>query len=464
MQRLDYPKLGETLYLDTLPNGLALAVAVKPGYTRCYASFTTHYGGADRRCRCGGEFIDTPAGVAHFLEHKMFDMPDGDNALSALAANGAQPNAYTSSGLTCYHFESTANFYDNLRQLLRFVSTPYFTDESVQKEQGIIGQEIRMCEDSPDYVIYDELMRCLYDHHPIRDSVAGTVESIAEITPETLYRCHKIFYNPGNMCLAVAGDVDPEQVRAIALELLPAEAGETPGRDYGAPEGLLPARPRFQRAMAVSAPQFLVGVKLAPGLSGDELLRQKLLGGAAMTCLYGSSSPFYSRLYAEGLLNADFFVDSDCAADTVTLLAGGESRDPERVLAEMLAAARSAAEDGLDPAYFTRIMKAAYGGRVRSLSSFSGLCASLTDGAFGGYNAMDAFAMTASLTAEDLRTFIKENLTPERAALSVITPLVEDTPVGAGVPDGPQAAQAPVGAGVPDGPHDAPTEEADGHA
>ena len=257
MQKIEYPSVGEVFYCDTLPNGLKLSVIPKPGFARCFAQFATRYGGADRRFRLGGSFIDTPMGVAHFLEHKMFDMPSGDNALAVLAANGAQPNAYTSSGVTAYHFESTSGFDENLRMLLKFVSTPYFTDESVRKEQGIIGQEIRMGEDDPDRVIYDELLRCLYDHHPVRDSVAGTVESIAEITPETLYNCHRIFYNPGNMALAVVGDVDPEAVRDAAVEILPAEAGEVPGRDYGAPEGPLPAKARFTRAMAVSAPQFL---------------------------------------------------------------------------------------------------------------------------------------------------------------------------------------------------------------
>lgn len=281
-----------------------------------------------------------------------------------------------------------------------------------------------MCEDSPDYVIYDELMRCLYDHHPIRDSVAGTVESIAEITPETLYRCHKIFYNPGNMVLAVAGDLDPEQVRAIAQEVLPAEAGEVPGRDYGEPEGLIPAKPRFERAMAVSAPQMLCGVKLPPSLRGDDLLRQKLVSGIALNYLYSQSSPLYSRLYAEGLVNADFFVDSDSAAETVTLLVGGETRDPARVLSELQSAAAEAAKGGLDPAYFSRCMRSGYGARVRALSSFSGLCASLTDGAFAGYQALDAFAMTETITAEEVRAFIAEHLAPpERWAMSVIAPL-----------------------------------------
>jgi len=426
MRKIEYPAVGETVYRDTLPNGLRLAVIPKPGFTRSVAFFSTRYGGADRRFRLGSEYLDTPMGVAHFLEHKMFDMPDGDNALSVLAANGAQPNAYTASGVTAYHFESTDRFDENLRVLLRFVSTPYFTDESVAKEQGIIGQEIRMCEDDPGYVIYDELMRCLYARHPVRDSVAGTIESIAEITPETLYHCHKIFYNPGNMALTVVGDVNPEAVRAAALEILPAEAGEQPVSDYGEAEALTPAKARFTRAMEVSAPQMLIGAKLAPAEKGTALLRQKLVSGMALNYLYSQSSPFYSRLYAQGLVNSDFFVDTDDAADTMTLFIGGETKDPEAVFAAVAAEAKKVAEDGPDAAYFSRVKKAGYGARVRALSNFSGLCAALTDAAFGGYDCLDSFAVSESITAEELREFIRENLAEERLAMSVITPIGKD--------------------------------------
>ena len=422
MQKTEYPSIGDTMYRDTLPNGLRISVITKPGYTRCFAFFATNYGGADRRFRLGGEYIDTPSGVAHFLEHKMFDMPEGDNALAVLAANGAQPNAYTSSGITAYHFDSTENFDENLRTLLHFVSTPYFTEESVAKEQGIIGQEIRMCEDNPDHVIYEELIKCLYERHPLRESVVGTVESIAQITPETLYNCHRIFYNPGNMALAVVGDVDPEAVRRAAMEVLPPEAGEVPGRDYGAPEGPLPAKPRFQRAMEVSAPQFIIGAKLDTCPGGTELLRQKILAGIALNYLYGQSSPFYSRLYADGLLNTDFFVDMDDAANTMTLLAGGESRDPESVFEQFCAEAEAAAKNGLDPAYFERTKRSGYGSRIRALSSFSGLCASMASADFGGYNCLDAFAVTEAITEQDVREFIKTNLCRERLAMSVIVP------------------------------------------
>jgi len=422
MQKIEYRGIGETLYRDTLPNGLRLSVVTKPGYTRCFAFFATNYGGADRRFRLGSEYIDTPMGVAHFLEHKMFDMPDGDNALSTLAANGAQPNAYTASGITAYHFESTANFDENLRMLLKFVSTPYFTEESVAKEQGIIGQEIRMCEDNPDYVIYDELMRCLYDHHPIRDSVAGTIESIAEITPETLYHCHEIFYNPGNMALSVVGDVDPEAVRAAAMEILPPHPGEIPGRDYGAPEADLPAKPRFLRAMEVSAPQMLMGAKLRPAPEGEALLRQKIVCGIALNYLFSQSSPVYSRLYAEGLLNTDFFADLDYAAGTACILIGGESRDPEAVFDRLCTEAETVAAKGPDTAYFSRVIRSGYGARIRSLSSFSGLCASMADADFGAYNCMDAFSITETVTAEEVRQFIQDNFRRDRFAMSVIVP------------------------------------------
>jgi predicted Zn-dependent peptidase len=175
--------------------------------------------------------------------------------------------------------------------------------------------------------------------------------------------------------------------------------------------------------MEVSAPQMLCAVKLPGGLRGDALLRQKLLAGAALTCLYGQSSPLFSRLYAEGLVNTDFFAEQESDADTLTLLAGGETREPERVLAELCAAARDAAERGLDEAYFRRTKRAAYGARLRALSSFSGLCASLSDADFGGFRALDAFAVSETITAEELRDFIAEHLTPERFVMSVITPL-----------------------------------------
>ena len=200
MKTLTYPRIGEKAIWETLPNGLPVCVVPKPGYARKFAFFTTRYGGMDMRFRLDGQWLDTPAGIAHYLEHKMFDTADG-SAMQDLARGGAEPNAYTSNAVTAYYFDCTEHFYDNLRILLSFVSVPYFTDESVEKEQGIIAQEIGMIEDNPEWQVYRQMMQALYRHSPVRQSVAGSVESIRQITAQTLYDCHKAFYTPANMCL-----------------------------------------------------------------------------------------------------------------------------------------------------------------------------------------------------------------------------------------------------------------------
>ena len=422
MTRTEYRQIGETLYSAQLPNGLELRVIPKKDFSTFYAVFATNYGGACRRFSVDGEKRDTPAGVAHYLEHKMFDLPGGDNALNILSANGADPNAFTSSGITCYYFQCTEGFEENLRMLLHFVSTPYFTDETVAKEQGIIGQEIRMGEDNPGLAVYYNLLKLLYAHHPIRDRVAGTVESIREITAQTLYDCHRVFYAPSNMVLCVEGDVEPDEIERIAAEALPAERAPVPRADFGEPEGLLPAEAFRSEAMEVSAPQFLIGLKLPEGLHGEEALRLRLTATLAMRMLCGSSSPFFTRLYAEGLLNTDFDYEVDAAADTLTVIVGGESRDPEAVLAQFRDECGRAAKEGFESAYFERAKRASLGARLRGLEDFDNVCVSLASGVFDGFCALDAFGLLERVGAEDCRRFVEEYLKPERMAMSVITP------------------------------------------
>ncbi|MEG1632971.1 MAG: pitrilysin family protein [Oscillospiraceae bacterium] len=422
MTNKTYENLSERLYLDTLPNGLAVYVLPRPDYARSFAFFATNYGGAMRRFRLNGEPRDTPEGVAHFLEHKMFDMPDG-NALGTLSANGASPNAFTSSGITAYHFESTQGFDENLHTLLNFVSTPYFTAESVQKEQGIIGQEVRMTEDDPYFRVYNDLLRALYAENPIRDSVVGTVESISHISEKTLYDCHSAFYSPSNMVLCVAGGNDPESVLRIARETLPSEKAPVPEPDFGAPESELPLRARSEREMAVSAPQFMLGSKIKPAEKGRALLRQKLVGSLSLRCLLGRSSPFYNGLYAEGLLRGDFDAEIDYSAGTATFLAGGESANPEKVLERLCSEAARIAQSGQDAAAFERARRAAYGSRLRGLEVFDNLCYDMALGHFGGYLSLDAFELLPEITALECEAFIAENIRPEKLSLSVVKPL-----------------------------------------
>jgi len=422
MQKEYFKNIDETLISEVLPNGLKINIVPKPQFSKSFAMFATKYGGADRRFKLAGQWLDTPAGVAHFLEHKMFDMPEG-NALNVLSARGASPNAFTSSGITAYHFESTSQFEENLQTLLRFVSTPYFTPESVQKEQGIIGQEIRMVEDNPGYVLYYNLLKCLYEASPVRDSVAGTVESIAEITSETLYHCHKVFYNPSNMTLSVVGNVDPEQVLALAREILPAEPGEIPESDYGTEKAVGPFEKSLSVKMEVSAPQFLFGAKLIPEQKGAARLRQMLVGEMALRLLFGPSAPLFNRLYADGLLNGSFEYELDYTAGTAMLIAGGESRNVPGVMDALDKELTKMIAEGIDKTLFENIRRACYGSQVKMLGSFSAFAQALADGAFAGYQPLHSFEEINRIGLDDVHRFIAENITPEKLALSVVSPL-----------------------------------------
>lgn len=423
MKHKHFSKIGEDLYTAELRNGLRVNIVAKPGFRLSYAVFATNYGGAHRRFFLNGRWHDTPAGVAHFLEHKMFDMPDGDNALSVLSANGAQPNAFTSSGITAYYFDCTEGFEENLRMLLKFVSTPYFTDETVQKEQGIIGQEIGMVEDNPGYVVYNRLMRMLYEHNPIRDQVAGSVESIAQINADTLYNCHKAFYAPSNMTLCVASAFDPERIIAIAEEILSDERAEVPEADMGGAESETPIKAFNEEKMEVSAPQFLIGAKVLPATESDALLRQKIVAQLALRVIFGSSGSFYNRLYSEGILNRDYDYEIDYTAGTATIILGGESADPKRVLDEINAEIAAVAAGGLDKAAFESAKRASFGARLRGLEDFDSLCLALADGVFGGYCFLDCFDVLESIRIEECEDFLTTFMAPDRLAMSVISPV-----------------------------------------
>lgn len=430
--RKEYKSVGESLYTGELENGLKIFVIPKRGYNSQYAVFGTHYGGAMRRFAINGETMDTPAGVAHFLEHKMFDMPDGSNALNTLSENGADANAFTGSDLTCYHFSCTENFEGNLRLLLHFVSTPYYTPETVQKEQGIIAQEIQMGDDSPGRQVYYDLLSLLYDHHPIKDAIVGTVESIAEITDQTLYHCHSVFYAPSNMVLCVEGDVDPERIFEIAKDELSPERKDIPQPDFGAAESDFPLSPRKERQMPIGMPEFLIGEKVrnetkkSSEEDGKSILLHRLTAGLALRLLAGSSSPFYTRLYADGTLTRDFDLEIDYAVGTATMIIGGQSPDPDKVLQELLAEANRIREKGFNKAYFSRTRKAMIGGHLRALEDFDGTCVSLVADAFDGFCTLDAIELLPQVTREACEQWIAETFLPEKLAMAVIRPLTQE--------------------------------------
>ena len=421
MEKKLYERIGEEVFRATLPNGLPVYIVPKKGFSRKYALFATRYGGMDMRFEKDGQWLDTPAGIAHYLEHKMFDTQEG-NALQELAKNGAEPNAFTSNAITCYYFDATEKFYESLEILLSFVSVPYFTDESVQKEQGIIAQEIGMIEDNPEWQVYKQLMQALYHTSPARTPVAGSVESISHITAQTLYDCHKAFYTPANMCLVVVGDVKPERIIASANQILPAKSGPLIRRDYGAEEELTTAEHFVSAAMEVSMPTFLVGFKCPPQHGGEQQHRFTAIGELACDVLMGESSPLYARLYAEGLINGSFGAAFDLLPGASYVYAGGDSKDPQAVAEAILAEAQRLVSQGMDGDYYRRVVNANFGAALKALNSFESIAVSMAEGCFQGYDPYRFPEVYDSITVEDVLDFLRQNMTRDHMALSVITP------------------------------------------
>ena len=421
MEKKLYERIGEEVFRATLPNGLPVYIVPKKGFSRKYALFATRYGGMDMRFEKDGQWLDTPAGIAHYLEHKMFDTEEG-NALQELAKNGAEPNAFTSNAITCYYFDATEKFYESLEILLSFVSVPYFTDESVQKEQGISAQEIGMIEDNPEWHVYKQLMQALYHTSPARTPVAGSVESISHITAQTLYDCHKAFYTPANMCLVVVGDVKPERIIASANQILPAKSGPLIRRDYGAEEELTAAEHFVSAAMEVSMPTFLVGFKCPPQHGGEQQHRFTAIGELACDVLMGESSPLYARLYAEGLINGSFGAAFDLLPGASYVYAGGDSKDPQAVAEAILAEAQRLVSQGVDGDYYRRVVNANFGAALKALNSFESIAVSMAEGCFQGYDPYRFPEVYDSITVEDVLDFLRQNMTRDHMALSVITP------------------------------------------
>ncbi len=421
LTRSEYPGVGDALYSGTLANGLTIYVVPRPGFRKKHACLSVNYGGAMRDFTLGGARHETPAGTAHFLEHKMFDLPEG-NALNILTSRGAEANAWTGADTTAYYFECGEGFYENLELLMKFVSTPYFTPEGVEKERGIIGQEISMTEDDPGFALYTEAMGALFARHPLRESVAGTRGSIAAISPETLYACHKAFYVPSNMCLAVCGDVDPEHAAEAAALCSPPGYVPAAEPDYGEPEALEPAARRAGRSMDISDPMFMAAAKISCGLPRSaEGLRFITAGQLAVQALLGPGSGFYTTLYAEGLLRSDFFRYVSPAAGTLVFACGGTASEPEEVFERLCDALGRAAED-FDAGAFERARRAAYGAGLRGLDSAASLCRELAAGRFGGYNFYESFNALGSVTAGEAQDFVRGYLRPDRLALATVSP------------------------------------------
>ena len=426
MTKFEYPELGEVLYKEQLSNGLTVIVLPRPGFSRKLAYFVTDFGSIHTDFLLEGKEIHAPAGIAHFLEHKMFDLP-GDRDVSAeLAALGAGTNAFTSYDMTAYYISCTENFEPALRLLIEFVSTPYFTEESVQKEMGIIDQEIGMNEDTPDSCLFEALMQSMYREHPIRVPILGTSETIRQITPELLHECHRAFYTPGNMMLCVIGDVDPDRVAEIALEMLGEEKRPVGQKLRPWQEDMTPVSGGGELEMEVAMPMFNIAFKAEPTGKGEAAIRQEIVADLAAEALFGESSALYLKLYEDGLIDSSFGGGFETIDGMAMLLCSGDSDDPEAVRDAILEEVGRLAETGLEEQHFTRMKRSAFGRRIRDLDSFDSTCFRMCAYHMGGFDYFKFPELYQQITPDELVQFLIRTVQPQRCSLSIVDPLKEE--------------------------------------
>lgn len=412
--------LRERMEERTLENGLRVCYLPKEGFSKTFAILATNFGSVDASFTIDGERHDTPAGVAHFLEHKMFEDEDG-NALQKFARTGASPNAFTSHTMTAYHFSCTDRFEENLEILLKFVFTPYFTEENVAKERGIIGQEIGMMDDTPSWRLFCGLLEGLYRNHPVRVPIAGSVESIAQITPEVLYTCHRAFYSPKNMALIVCGTADFDEICRMAAQFSPAEAPEIGERHYGGRREAVNEL-TVERRMAVSRSQFLLGFKDTPLAAGESRLRRALLGELAVRILCGDTAPLYAELYGKRLIGRDFDTDYMLFPEGAAAILGGESRDPEAARAAIEAETARLAREGVEQTLFDRMKKALYGLWLRVLDVSEAYARQQAAAIFAGEDYADFAAMCDTISPQDVQAVYARWAQRDRSSMSVIRP------------------------------------------
>lgn len=418
---IKYEDLGETLYEYDHKSGLKVFFVRKPGYFKKTAMFGTNYGSIDNIFKVPGsdKVIEVPDGIAHFLEHKLFEQEDG-NMLDKFSRLGASPNAFTSFNQTVYYFSCTDLFEENFKMLLDYVQKPWLTDENVEKEKGIIGQEIMMYQDNADWRVFFNLLDCLYVNHPVKLEIAGSIESISQITKELLYDCYNTFYSPSNMAVTVAGDLEPDEVFSIVDNMIQF-------KDRGTVEKKYPEEPEElnqeykEQKLAVSMPLFFMGIKDNVRVSGPELLKRRIALNIIMNDIMGRSSDLYDKLYSDGLINDTFRFEASLDQAYGYVAWGGQSADPKKTAEVISAALKEAAEKGITPDSMERIKKSHRGMFIRGLNSVDNITHELMESFFNGACYFDTGRIYEELDIDYVNKVLNE-VFKNKAALSVVKP------------------------------------------
>lgn len=416
---LTSPVTGDSCIHVKHKSGLDIYICEMPGFSSVEALFGTKYGSVNTmfRMRDDKDYTTVPEGIAHFLEHKLFENEDCD-VFELYAKTGACGNAFTSFDKTCYLFSCSKNYQESLKILLDFVQKPYFTKESVDKEQGIIGQEIKMTNDNPEWRVFFNMLRCMYHNHPVKIDIAGTVESIAEIDADLLYKCYYTFYNLNNMVLSVAGNIAADEVLAICDECL------KPCEDKGL-ESVFPDEPEtivqseIYEKQEVGTPIFHIGYKCRPA-SGEERLRKSMAASVASSLLTDASSEMFRRLLIEGTINSSFGSEVFVGDGFFSVIFSGESADPEKVRDSLCEEVDRIVREGISEKDFQRIRKSAYGLMVRDLNNVESVANLMINAHMEGVSPYDAVNVLSEMKCSDVYEFIRSELCRDRLVLSVI--------------------------------------------
>ena len=421
--------LGEKHYSFIHKSGLEVFVFPK-NMTTSYAIFATRYGAVDNKFKEKGdkEFTVVPDGIAHFLEHKMFECEDGVDAFERYAKTGANANAFTGNNLTGYIFSCTENFYDSLEILLDFVTHPYFTEQTVQKEQGIIGQEIKMYEDHPGVRMHRELMKALYQYNKMRIDIAGTVESIAEITAEVLYKCYNTFYNLRNMTLAICGDVDVDKISEVCDKVLKEAAPfeiERDTEDENEPREVYKKRTVCQ--LDVAKPLFTIGIKDTNiPKCAKERAKKAYATEILDEILFSQSSEFYNDLYNQNLIAQDLSSGCEIGQNYSFNVISSESSDPDKVYEKFLEYIEKMKKEGLDKEAFELSKRTVYASNIKSFDSVDDIGNNFIFNYFDGSDILDTPDIISSITYDYVTELFNESFKEEYYAISIVEPIGKD--------------------------------------
>lgn len=426
MQIIENSKVKEKLYIEKLENGLTIMIIPKHETSKKYVMWATNYGSLDNKFIAPGEneITNVPNGVAHYLEHKMFEQESGINSLDTLTKLGVEANAYTTTNHTAYLFECTQNFYPALDELMDYVQHPYFTDENVEKEKGIISQEIMMYDDYPEWAVYMNAIRCMYEKNPITIDIAGTVESIKEIDKDVLYKCYNTFYRLDNMVMCVVGDFEPENLlEEIKKRIIKNEKPSGKIKRITEEEPKKIVQKQIEQKMDVSQNLFVIGIKdidFDKTESEEELIKKHIAIEIILNMIIGKSSSLYKKLYEEGIIMSEPYMEYEFDKTYAHVAITGQSKDPSKVFTSIIEQIQKYKEQGLNEEHFKRIKNMIYGGYIKEYNSVSEIARMFVSDYFKGINSFNYLEYFDIVTKEYAETVLKEVFKEENTVISII--------------------------------------------